>query len=372
MFPFLLALLAVAPPPAVHAAQIQSSPVLVRIAPHKGTRRLSCSLDGARARSCKKRSRFRFGPGRHTIAVRAVYADGRTSRPRVVAVVVPAPAPPAVHVGGAPVGIAAVGNAVWVSGGTSGDVSRIDAASRTVTEVVHVGGDLGGIGAAPGAVWVSDFGGGSVARIDPASGSVTARIPLGGQPTGVAVADDGSAWVGNLAGFVSRIDTKTNSIDATIELPSGASMPLVARGLVWVGLQDGSVVSVDPATNKLTGGAIAVDQDVDALADSPGGIWVSTFVGSVALLDPTARRVAVKRKLPGRGSGIAVAGGSVWASDYDGALVIRLDPATGALLGAVKSGRQPRESAVAGGYLWVLDQADAAVTPIPLPAASLR
>jgi DNA-binding beta-propeller fold protein YncE len=142
--------------------------------------------------------------------------------------------------------------------------------------------------------------------------------------------------------------------------------------MIWVGLQDGSVVAIDPATNRVTGTAITVDPDVDALADSPAGLWVSTFDGSVALLDPAARRVTVKRRLPGRGAGIAVAGGSVWASDWDHSFVLRFDPTSGALLGAVKTGQRPRESVAAGGYLWVADYADAAVTPIPLPAASAR
>jgi DNA-binding beta-propeller fold protein YncE len=108
---------------------------------------------------------------------------------------------------------------------------------------------------------------------------------------------------------------------------------------------------------------------VDALADSTSGIWVSTFNGSVARLDPAKRSVAVTRALPSRGSGISVAGGAVWASDYDRALVLELDDTTGDLLGAVKTGPQPRESVVAGGYVWVLDQASGQVTPIPVQPA---
>ena len=70
--------------------------------------------------------------------------------------------------------------------------------------------------------------------------------------------------------------------------------------------------------------------------------------------------------LPGRGSGIAFAGGSVWASEYDARLVLRLDPLTGALLTAVHKGLQPRESVEAAGALWVAGQSAGTVTPIPL------
>ena len=47
-------------------------------------------------------------------------------------------------------------------------------------------------------------------------------------------------------------------------------------------------------------------------------------------------------------------------------LVLRLDPGTGALLGAVHTGREPRESVEAGGALWVANQLNGTVTPVPL------
>src|SRR5262249_23730915 len=106
--------------------------------------------------------------------------------------------------------------------------------------------------------------------------------------------------------------------------------------------------------------------DVDALVDTPNGLWVSTFGGQAALVDPDARKVTKRFTLPSRGSGIAYANGSVWASAFDSKLVVPLNAATGALVGAVHTGAQPRESVVAGGSLWVADQADGAVTPIPV------
>jgi DNA-binding beta-propeller fold protein YncE len=270
------------------------------------------------------------------------------------------------------VGITALGSRIWVSGGTSGDVSRLDADSRTVKSVTHVGGNLGGLAAYYNGVWVSDFGGGAVVRISDVTGAVMARIPVGGQPTGIAVSPNGSVWVGNLDGYMSRIDPATNAVVAKIDLPSGASMPLYFDAYIWVGLQNGSVLAIDSFTNSWVGDPIVVASDVDALATSHQGLWVSTFAGSVALIDPPGLKVLVKRRLSGRGSGITVARETVWASDYDHAWVVKLDPAKGTLLGAIKTGRRPRESVAVGGYVWVLDQADGAVTPIRLPAASPR
>jgi len=71
-------------------------------------------------------------------------------------------------------------------------------------------------------------------------------------------------------------------------------------------------------------------------------------------------------KLPSRGSGIAWGNNAVWVSAYDSGIVVQLDARTGALLGAVHTGAQPRESLVVGNMLWVVNQADGTVTPIPI------
>ena len=135
---------------------------------------------------------------------------------------------------------------------------------------------------------------------------------------------------------------------------------------MWLGLQNGSIVAVDPETNRLAGASVSVASDVDALAATPSGLWVSTFAGIAALVDPD-RRVVIRRvTLPSRGSGVSFAGGSVWVSAYDSGLVLSLDPATGALLGAVHTGPEPRESVEAGGALWVANQLNGTVTPVPL------
>ncbi len=361
----LAALAAVAlPPPVVHAAPVQISPVAVTIvSPH--ARRLTCAVDGGRPQACARNASLRLPPGRHRITVRAVDVRGRSSAGRSVAVVVAARAPPPVRVGAQPVGVAAAGGSVWISNSASGTVSRIEAGTRRVAAVVQVGGQLGSVAATSDAVWVSVFGDGQLVRIDPARNAVGARIDLGGRPTGIAVGSDGDIWVGNLDGYVSRVDPTAGAV-RRIAVPSGVSMPLVARGLVWLGLQNGSVVSVDPAANRVSGAAVRVAPDVDALVDTPAGIWVSTFAGAAALLDPDRRVVVRRLRLPSRGGGIAFAGGSVWASAYDSGLVVRLDPRSGTVVAAVRTGSQPRDSVAANGYLWVVDQGEDAVTPIPV------
>ena len=369
LVPLLVAAAVAAPPaPRVSAPAIQDSPIAVTISAPRGTKRLTCSVDHAKAKTCVRFATFKANPGKHTVSVRAVNKSGRASAARTVTVIVPARAPAPVNIGSGaqPVGLTAANGRVWVSDGPTGDVTAIDAASKHVVATVHVGGQLGSVLATGDAVWVSVFGGGTVARIDAVHDVVTAQVAVGGRPTGLAIDPSGALWVGNLDGYVSRIDTATGKVTGKVTLPSGASQPLATRGLIWVGLQSGSVVTVDPATSAITGSSISVAQDVDALADTSNGLWVSTFSGTAALLDPTARTVTHRVKLGSSGSGLSFGNGSVWVSGYDSGLVLQLDPATGALLGAVHTGTQPRDSVVVGSVLWVADQGDGAVTPIPI------
>lgn len=351
-------------PPRISLDPVQDSPVVVHVASRPHTRRLVCSVDGGRARACGRTTRLRLAPGRHTISAWGVMRGDGASRKTRASVVVAQPEPAPVAVGGEPVGIAAAGNAIWVSAGSSGEAVRVDAGMRQVTARVPVGGQLGGIAATATAVWVAVYDGGQVVRVDPTTGAVVARVPVGGQPTSIALDAAGQVWAGNLDGTVERIDPATNTVGARVHLPSGASTLLPLGNVVWVGLQSGALVSLDPATGALSGGAISVAPDVDALAATPNGLWASTFDGTAALVDPAARRVVRRVSLPGRGSGIAYASGRVWVSVYDRRYALALDPASGRFAAAVHAGLQPRESLPVGATLWVLDQGGGALVPV--------
>jgi sugar lactone lactonase YvrE len=353
-----------APPPRISLDPVQDSPIVVRLALRPRTRRLVCSVDGGHARACDRTTRLRLSPGRHAISAWAVMRSGRPSRKARAAVVVAQREPKPVDVGGQPVGIAAAGSDLWVCDGSGGNAVRVDAGTRQVTARVAIGGQLGGIAATASAVWVSVYDGGQVVRVDPATNAVAARIAVGGQPTSLAVDAAGQVWVGNLDGSAMRIDPATDLVSATVRLAAGASTLLPVGNLIWIGLQNGSLVSLDPATGALTGAAIAVAPDVDALASTPNGLWASTFDGTAALVDTGTRRVVRRVRLPGRGSGIAYAGGRVWVTVYDRRYVLALDPARGTFVAAVHAGAQPRDSVVVGSTLWVLDQLNGAVVPV--------
>lgn len=359
----LVTLVLAAPAPRVSAAPVQDSPVVVHVSPHGKVWRIVCAVDAQRPRACGRTLRVKLAPGRHVVSAWTIAGGGRSAKARI-AVVVARRAPAPVSVGGQPVGIAALGSTLWVSGGSSGEVVSVETGTQHAGARFPVGGELGGIAASASAVWVSVFDGGELVRIDPSTKTVLARVSVGGQPTSIAVDPGGQIWVGNLDGTVKRIDPATDQVTATVALPSGASTLLSRGNLIWIGLQDGSLVSLDPATGGLSGTTVRVESDVDALVDTPSGLWATTFDGIAARIDPTMRTVTRRVRLPGRGSGIAFAAGRVWASAYDRRIVVALDPSSGAYAAAVHTGARPRESLVLGATLWVVDQGSGALTPV--------
>jgi streptogramin lyase len=90
-----------------------------------------------------------------------------------------------------------------------------------------------------GAIWVANRGDDSVWRIDPGgTGSAGSAFPIsvGDEPVDVAIGQD-SVWVANRTGTLSRIDPVTHAV-RTIEVGNALSAVAVARGLVWVAVQE--------------------------------------------------------------------------------------------------------------------------------------
>jgi YVTN family beta-propeller protein len=55
---------------------------------------------------------------------------------------------------------------------------------------------------------------------------------------------------------------------------------------------------------------------------------------------------------------LLAADGAIWAADYDGAAVTRIDPATDRVTGGIRVGPKPVSLLVAHGKLWVFNQGD--------------
>ena len=250
-------------------------------------------------------------------------------------------------------------------------MSRIDPATNKVSARIAVGaGQLGGVAFGDGSIWVANFDGGELDRIDPAANAVVARIAVGGQPVGPTVAGDGTVWVSNFDGSVERIDPATNTVAARIVVGGKAEATAVAFGLVWSTNNDGTIATIDPATNQVVGTPITVDQDVDAIAPAPDGVWVCTYyAGTVAFVDSggQAGREAAdpRRQLLGHRVRGGLRLGEPNAARSDRRRSTRRRRRS---TGVIKVGNRPRDIAFGANSLWVVNEGSGTVSRIPLPS----
>jgi hypothetical protein len=137
----------------------------------------------------------------------------------------------------------------------------------------------------------------AVLRLDPSTGDEQARISLpGGTCEGIA-AGFGSIWACAPDGMV-RIDPASNTIAATVAFqrpPEWFGRPAVGEDAVWMGSGEvvaDTVVRIDPATNAVTG-TYPVGHTVSQLAYGLGYLWVtSTNDGLLLRVDPASGAVA--------------------------------------------------------------------------------
>jgi YVTN family beta-propeller protein len=167
----------------------------------------------------------------------------------------------------APVGIAAIGGAIWVANHHGQSISRIDPTTNTVVATIPIGGLPAGAAAGPsmmtvgaGSLWAGYPAGNAVVRIDPQTDTVLATIPVGaGSCVAELAADDAAVWAtaAGCGDVLTRIDPSTNQ--ATIPRPQPPATgvggtAIVGTNLYLVGGPTPVVLlRIDQTTGKLTG-----------------------------------------------------------------------------------------------------------------------
>jgi YVTN family beta-propeller protein len=239
-----------------------------------------------------------------------------------------------------------------------------------------------GVAVAPNGVWVTNWGDLAVSRVDPATNTVIQTVTVGTETFTDPVLDEmvpqaiaygeGSLWVTLVgihydpsanppiqwtAGAVVRLDPATGTVKATIPVGRGPIDIEVTAGAVWVPLAyDGMIVRIDPATN---GSVTSVPvPDPTGVAIGLGAVWVACYCGTVSRIDPATNAVVTSINTQTTGDGIAIGGGSVWATHFghegqaDGS-VSRINPAANAVVANVVVGEDAGSIAFAGGSVWV-------------------
>jgi YVTN family beta-propeller protein len=235
-----------------------------------------------------------------------------------------------IPVGSAPAAVTVAGHDVWVANSGDATVSRISTTANAVVQTISVGNVPSAIAGGPSGVWVANQGDGTVDQLDVVTGAVTRRdVPVGAQPDGIAVGAD-AVWVANEAdGTVTRIDPATGQPSGPVPVGSGPSGLAVTPSAVWVANSlDLTVSRLDRATGRVTA-TVGVGDGPSSIAVTRDGLWVSDqFDGSMDLVDPATNRVlrAIRLSGPPQGlvatrSGLWVAAGSFAATTHRGGTV---------------------------------------------------
>jgi branched-chain amino acid transport system substrate-binding protein len=281
------------------------------------------------------------------------------------------------QVGKTPSTIAVGEGAVWVLNADDRTISKIDPETKEV-ETIGTGGVTTDLAVGEGAVWVGNGEQGdiasttSVSRVDPDTTSVgetqvlpSARATLDVRPAGefrtlgvsqLAVGA-GAVWAINPDLSVSRIDPDTGKRVANIPIEAGAAIAAGKEG-VWViaaGIDETPrVLGIDPRTNKVSQNIELATSDLTGLAVGGGSVWATS--GEEGLLwrikpgpDPTTQTIAV-----GVGATAVTYGdGAVWVANIIRDEISRVDVGTNEVTDTIRLAGTPPSVATGAGAAWV-------------------
>jgi virginiamycin B lyase len=275
--------------------------------------------------------------------------------------------------------IAVVG-AVSLSASASA-ASRVIKPRAEVVAKIAIPQGTGGLTIGEGAVWALSWSKWTLMRIDPHKNVITARIEL--KPTnscppfpdtcGSVAAGDGSVWVSMRSdNVVARIDPETSKVTAMIAVGNEPDGIATSPGAVWVanhgdGTNGPSVSRIDPATNQVVatisvGPTTACCSDHMAVTARAGSVWVTVPNGNALVrIDAATNAVAAtitSTKQDDRPCGnVAVSEAAVWVAGAGcGSVIRQIDPRTNRATGRrVNGSLSPINVGLAFGSLWVSD-----------------
>ena len=195
-------------------------------------------------------------------------------------------------VGDMTIGIASVGDSVWLLSDNKVTLSRIDPAENKVVGEMRLSPSCNSLLSADNSLWVTCPSENKIVRIDPVKNLIVKRIEVSATPK-IASFGDGSIWVlCEKDGKIDRIDTKTNKVTKSIELGTPGIGGVLAYGenFLWVSQPGYPLARIDTKDEKVMqqfwgegGGLLAV---------SSGAIWIGNpSKGGVARFD-TKRVIA--------------------------------------------------------------------------------
>jgi virginiamycin B lyase len=269
----------------------------------------------------------------------------------------------------------------WVACVRQSEVRRISLATGQVTARIRLPVPVWSIAAGEGAVWAVALQGSVVYRIAPGSNRVIAEIGLGTQVP-YLWAGAGALWVADDPGrALVRVDPGTNRPGARVPVGDGPAGFVVDGGYVWVlNHRENSLDRIDPGTNAVVrmarGLGPADTSAAERIASFGGSLWVTGRGLDLLRVSPATGAVLGTTEIGPAGVDVRSDGANLWLVSYDAAAEPRGDPVTGAVLriaadGTVSSSVAPRRRlfangvAAADGALWLLDSVAGLLLRLP-------
>jgi hypothetical protein len=261
----------------------------------------------------------------------------------------------------------ALDNVVWISGVEPGIVGY-DAVTGEQRAAVETSDVMLAMDAGFGALWAVEASDGqypdTVLRIDPADGEVTARIPApepGVLPESSLAVTEDAVWA--LTGqfedpedrSLAAFDPAGGTVRDVFPAPPSAAAVRGGFGSLWISVEDGSVVRVDPADGS-TQATVTTGAGSRFLTVTDDAVWVLNNVdGTVSRIDPATDEVVATVTVSAgsiEGGDIAAGEGSVWARTTE-ELATEVDVGTNEVVRVLGPPSGSGSVAVAGGMVWL-------------------
>ena len=187
-------------------------------------------------------------------------------------------------------------------------------------------------------------------------------MKVGQRPFGLAYGAR-SLWVSDRS--LNRLTRSTRGRARCKRIKIGFSSYGLAfgAGSVWVTSEsDGTLRRINPKRNRVAA-KIKAGTQPNGVVYAFGAIWVADLGGGRVLKVDVRRNKVVARYDVPKADWITPSADALWVST-EGNEVVRLDPATGAVLARIPVGTNPLASAWVGGELWVPNIDDGTISVI--------
>jgi streptogramin lyase len=261
-----------------------------------------------------------------------------------------------IPVGNAPGPIAIDNHAAWVGSSEDHTIIEIDLASHEVTRTFGLSEAPASLAAGDGAVWIGNGFTGTLSRILDAYDQLSAPFFPGRNVAGLlAIAvEPGDLWVGLGDGTLLRMDPASLQVRQTVLAPDRVKAIALSGDVAWtIQLRGDQLRQVD-RTQGASGTDITLSGSPQAIASDAGSIWVATSgPDEMWQIDPRTGRTVASIPLDLSPSAVVAGPDAVWVLDGVHGILERLDPASRALPTTVNLGRPVGGMALAGSDLWL-------------------